>query len=507
MRTATLKNQILLVGGIDTSLPAEYIRDGASPNIQNFNINRKILTKRVGSTTFGASASEEILLGREFIREGTRYNVRIGLTGVDRYVSGAWSDITGTALTGSTDDPFDTAIPLLSGKEVLIITNGIDNVRKYTGTGNTADLGGSPPKAKYCQEYKGYLVLANITGGVDVAQRVQWSNGVDIEDWSGGNSGSQDLVEDGEPITGINIFGDYLCVHKKTSIYLASLVSSSSIFRFVRRATKAGAVCNNTIVNLASGEQVFLANDGIRVFNGVSAPLVESSVNEDIRDGLNLEYIHKSWAVDVTEKKEVWIACPIGDQTTPDTIYRFNYEDRTVVKDTRSNITAAWRFTQDSSLTWDDLTGTWDEWVGRWDDGALSAETPIVMLADNTGQTYYIDETVNDDNSVAVDAIFDTKDHQMDVLGQLGRWQFVEIWAKGGTLSVFYSTDSGQTWTETTGSPFTLTSAFPSDDSPLIAYFDAVGSKCRLRFRNNVSGETVSIKQYKLGVRPRELRR
>ena len=53
--------------------------------------------------------------------------------------------------------------------------------------------------------------------------------------WTGGNSGSVDLVEDGNEITGLNVFGQYVCVHKETAIYLGFLTGTSAIFQFDRR--------------------------------------------------------------------------------------------------------------------------------------------------------------------------------------------------------------------------------------------------------------------------------
>jgi hypothetical protein len=320
------RGSILLIDGLDTSKPGEYISDNAATAVQNFTVRRGLLKKRNGLSAVGSaiSTANEIMAGRELSREGVKYNVRIGLDKIERYNTGssAWVDITGTDLTGSTNDLIDTAIPVLSGKQILCIANGIDPIRKWLGTGNTAALGGTPPVPKYIQEYKTYLVCANIGGGVDVGQRVQWCDTADPENWSTGNAGSTDLCEDGEDITGLNIFGDYLAVHKPSSIYLGSLVSSNDIFRFDRRSVGKGTIANHTICNLPTGEQIFLANDGIRIFNGVSAPLVNETVNEEIRDSLNQAYAFKSWSILVSEEDEVWIAIPIGSQTTPDTIYK-----------------------------------------------------------------------------------------------------------------------------------------------------------------------------------------
>ena len=71
----------------------------------------------------------------------------------------------------------------------------------------------------------------------------------------------------------------------------------------------------------------------------------------------------------------------------------------------------------------------------------------------------------------------------------------MELWATGGTVSCYYSTDEGVTWIEMSNSPATLTDEMPSTASPLIFYFDTISTKIRIRFRNN-SAETLSIKQF-----------
>ena len=498
---------LLLVQGLDVSNPAEYIGEQASPNNGNFMLRSGLLGKRNGTTALGTTQGEEIMRGTQFTRASTTYNVRIGLDEIWHYTSGAWADITGVDLTGTTDDIVDIAIPLLSGVRILCFTNGIDAIRKWTGTGDTAALGGTPPKAKFIQEYKTYLVCANITGGTDIDQRVQWSNTADPETWDSGNAGTLDLIEDAEAITGLSLFGDYLAVHKKSSINLGYLIQTSDIFKFDRKNTGAGTIANSTIVNLPTGIQVFLAVDGIRAFNGITSQLIDTKVNDEIRGGINTSYSHKSWAVLVNEFDEVWFGVPIGSQTTPDTIYKYNYNTGVMYKDTRSLITAAWRSSASSaSKTWDATGGTWDSSTERWNATSTGAAFSRIHLANNEGLVTQVDTSVNNDNGVAIDAFWESKDFEPEEKGRIARWQRMEFWAKGNTVRVWYSTDSGYTWTEMVDSPFTLDSAFPEDSAPLIAYFDAVSSKLRVKFSNNVAGETVDIKQFVLGYVDREMR-
>lgn len=500
------QSSVLLIEGLDASKPAEYLSSSASPNTQNFFVDRGLLTKRGGSTEKGSALSNACMAGIQLEREGSIYNVRIGLTKIQHFTAGAWADIGHADWTGGADDLFDIAIPLLSGKQILAITNGVDAIRKWTGTGNTADLGGTPPVAKFIQEYQTYLVCANIQGGVDVDTRVQWCDTANPEVWTGGNSGTKDLVEDGGKITGLNLFGNYLCIHKDTSIYLGYLVSSNAIFRFERKSTGVGTCANNSIVNLPTGEQIFLANDGIRIFNGITAPLVDAPINDEIRDSINTAYRHRAWGVLVRELDEVWLGVPIGDQTSGETVYKFNYVTRTMYKDVRNGANCAWRAAQTDSITWDTAVGTWDEQTDRWNDTNLGGETQLVYVGDTSGRSLYHDSLSSDDDGVAVDAFWETKDFE-DPTKRVCRWLELELWASGGDLTAEYSVDGGNTWVAVDGSPFTLNDYMPTDESPLILYFDVLSSKIRFRFSNDNLGQSLVIKQYIVGYVPREYRR
>jgi len=494
---------LLTIQGIDTSKPAEYISERTTPDCQNVEIDRFTIKKRPGTTTVGATMSQEIMAGRELDISGTKKNTRIGLTALQVYTSGAWADKTGTALTGTTADPVCTCVSQISSVNWLIFTNGIDAVRKFDGSNNSAVLGGTPPVCDFLTDYKGYLVLAKISS---YPMRVQWSDTGLIETWTGGNSGSADLLDDAGEITGIGKIGDYLTIHKENCIYLGYLVPTTDIFRFDRKSTGSGTICNGTIQELPTGEQIYLANDGLRLFNGISSSLIESPVTDELRETLNPEYVHKSWSIQMEELDEVWIAVPIGSQTTPDTIYKYNYNTKTIHKDVRSGITAAWKYTQSASITWDSFaTGvSWDSVEGRWNNRDLENLFSLTMFGDNTGLSYKRDTTVNNDNSVAVNAYWTSKDFENEEKGRLCRWNKMEFWAKGQNIKIDYSTDEGITWNNI--STYALSSYYPIDSAPLIAYFDVVSSKIRFKFSNATAGETFNLKQFIVSYLDREVR-
>jgi hypothetical protein len=48
-RTVSKKGSILLINGIETDKPAEYIADNSARNSENFEVSRNVLTKRRGN--------------------------------------------------------------------------------------------------------------------------------------------------------------------------------------------------------------------------------------------------------------------------------------------------------------------------------------------------------------------------------------------------------------------------------------------------------------------------
>ncbi len=500
--------------GTNTAVPAEFLDPRESPNNENMEVDRAVVSKRLGTSSFGSSLGERVL-GISELASGTSFDViRVGPTKIEKLTHpSTWSDIASAPWTGTTADLFSFAFPLIAGIKHFIITNGIDPIRKWDGdTATDAVLGGSPPVARFCISYAGYLVLGYISGVTTFFSRVQWSDTGDPETWGTGNSKTLELVEDPEDITGFGVFGDFITVHKKNSIYIGYLVTTSAIFRFDRKNTGVGAVAHATIQNLPTGEQIFLARDGIHLFNGVTAPLIESLIMDDIRDSLSAEFANTSIGVLVIERDEYWCAMPLGDQETPETVYKFNYKTGHVYKDDRENLTAFGLYAKVQQLTWDDKTNSWDSDTTRWNDVVNQANNPTVALGHSDGETTHRDAIYNDDG-VAIDALWDSKDFTVaDIdsripIGTIVRWQALHFWAKGNAVTLYYSIDSGTSWIQISSAEFSLSSDYPTDANPLIGWFDVTSTKIRLRWRNDTAGETFTLKKFFPEGIPREQRR
>lgn len=499
--------------GLVVDRPAEYVDPQSATNNKNMELDRNVIRKRRGTESMGATLSERVMRYFELTVGASTRLIRVGGTKVEAFnkSSEVWSDVANSALTAGADDIVDFGFPLLSGAKIATFTNGIDAVRKIAITSDDADLGGSPPLARYLLSFGGYLLLAYVVdGGNTFESRVQWSDSGDIEEWSTGNAGSEDLVDDPEQITGLGLFSRFVTVHKPNSIYLGQLTSTGNVFRFDRKSTGVGTVAGPTIANLPSGEQIFLATDGLHLFNGITAPLIESPIQEELRESMNPNYARRSQAIFIEELDEYWVCVATGSDANPQDVYKYNWRTRQVYKDKRTNLTAIGQFRNTQDDAWSDRTLAWLSDTTRWNSVSNLSLNPVAILGDSSGVSTKRSSNTNDDNGTAVEGLFETKDftaqdYEIPDMDTVMRWQGLEIWAKGDSVKVEYSTDSGSSWT--TIETVTLSADYPPDTSPLEIYFDVVSTKLRLRYQNSVSGEIFHLKKYQLEAVPREQRK
>lgn len=499
--------------GLVVDRPAEYVDARSAVAIKNMEFNRSVIGKRFGTAAVGSSLGARIQRYFELQVGNETRLFRVGVAAVQvlNKSTGVWSSVASAPLTGAAEDMVAYAFPLLSGAKTAVFTNGIDNIRKCGIAGTDADLGGSPPKAKYLVAFGPYLVLLHVIDtGTTYYSRVQWCDTGLIETWSGGNAGSTDLVEDSDDITGGGVFGNFLTVHKNNAIYLGQLVSTSAVFRFDRKATGVGAVAGATIANIPTGEQIFLASDGIHLFNGVTAPLIDSPVQDELREEMNPAYAYKSQGVFVEELDEYWVAVATGSDTEPQTVYKYNWRTGQIYKDERANLTALGVFLNTQEDTWDDRTGPWDSDVTRWSSIQNLSLNPVVIFGDSAGNSTKRSANTYNDAGTAVEGSWDTKDFTAEDAGlpdidRLMRWTGLEVWASGDAVSVYYSTDGGTSWTLATS--LTLAADYPADSAPLNVFFDVVSSRIRFRFLNSTAAQSFKVKKYQIEATPREARK
>ena len=145
------------------------------------------------------------------------------------------------------------------------------------GGARFADLGGSPPKAKYCAVIGDFVVLAYTDDGTPNPQGMAWSGINDATTWTPNadtQSDTQTLRSNqqngGGLITGLTGSSEYGIVFQEYSLHHFSYVGSPLIFDFKEIFPGVGTQCPNSITQ--EGRLIhFLSQDGfVQISDGIN---------------------------------------------------------------------------------------------------------------------------------------------------------------------------------------------------------------------------------------------
>lgn len=493
------KGVLIPVEGVDFSKPSAFISDrGGFP--QNMRFYRNEMRKRPGKTLLGgvvADSTQIMGYGRLELPSGSKYLVRASKAKLERYntSTSAWVSIANTAFTGGNEDffSFDT----VTEDGLLIVTNGVDSIRKWTGSGNNAALGGSPPKAKFCAYLSPYLLLAHLTDGGDILPwAIDWCDTDAPEVWSGGNSGRNLRSSDSSPIQQIMKLNEFVAVYKKDSLHLGYKVDTSDIFQFNPIKTGIGLASSRAIAE-AEGYHYFMGATDFYRWNGIREESIGAALRDEVFSRVDRNKISRCFAVHVQELTEVWFFIIISGDSWPKEVWKYNYRNGFWYYDTCDSLTAAIKWERVNTVSWDDQTGSWDSQQAVWDAGTSIALWEDIVFGNSAGYSLSLDYTTTNDNGSVVTGWFITKDYTGDILEFNKRWLQLDVWSKGpGKLYIDYSTDEGSTWVNI---PYTSSQTYIDLDSTMTkyeVYFDVIADKIRFRFRNAEAGETFYLRNF-----------
>ena len=239
------------------------------------------------------AASTSIIIGlTEFYApaSATSSLIRMQTTKLEKWNSGthAWDDITGTALTGTTSTR--PCFATMSDEGFLVFTNeGHDQPRKYTGSGNSATLGGTPPYCKWLEPYAGFLFLFNtsVDGTFSLAPDPVTSYFSDVPDtdWAlcEGNSIVYDDTE-GEIRAAMSI-ADNLVVFKSDAVITTRFVGGITRFNKRRLPFSQGILAPLSLQRLGEFGLIWLATDyNLYVTDGQTIRPLPLAVQKSLRE-------------------------------------------------------------------------------------------------------------------------------------------------------------------------------------------------------------------------------
>ena len=276
-------------GGLNTFDPEYQSPLNQSPDLDNIVLLDKGFKKRNGDSVWNSSAmvsSSTAIHGMGYIQlnAGTQFLNAIAGTKffTDSGLSGTMADATG-ALT-ITSGQNNLWIPIIYNNLQIWFGGAPDAPFKYSGSGNAAVLGGSPPSASNAFGANNRIFAMNTTAN---PSRIFWPVLSDPEDWTGTGSGNADVAKsDGEALmAGIVTGPDTAILFKNSSTHLMILTRQPfPIYQLQKGIGLAGknayAYANGTIYIVTPGRRMKSTTDGV---NFKTYP----SYIDDIWDSIN----------------------------------------------------------------------------------------------------------------------------------------------------------------------------------------------------------------------------
>ena len=341
--------------------------------------------------------------------------------------------------TGSADERWST----VTLNDIFIMTNGQDVMKTYNGA-DVADLGGSPPIAKWVIAFQNrLLVCGTVEGGTDYPQRIRWSSAGTLITWSGGTSGYIDVMDTVDWCTALTLLRDKCFLYKERSIWDVIYIGGSAVFEVKLRIDGIGTLHPETLQSLGEAD-LFFGSDSIYEFDGFhledQGEKVFPLLYETDTKIVDLLYPRRASGLFIEELGEYWLSLPtVTSDGIPDLLLKQS-RNKAWVRRNNQNITCLGFYSILSSpTTWAGTSGTWEAKEGTWKRRSLPGYAPTTLVGKSDGTTYEDDRSTGTDEEM----VYETKDF---IFGHAFRLYEFRMYARYGGFTVSYSPDAGVTW-------------------------------------------------------------
>ena len=361
-------------------------------------------TTKLGSNSLRLNSTGEYSITSQVMSAGS------ALAGVSSIV-GVWAFVTNSATykirctAGTTN--FDSAVLTGNGTWQYQTLN-------FTPTSGASSVGVQLITTSSATAYFDHVsVIATSTGIItDNSDRAQRSAIDTYNDWSGTDSGTNDLITSGDiGITGSFILNDRMYVTKAWSIHRFSYTQSSPLIDIKQVKKTVGTKSPRSIknVDIPEGEIViFLGTDKkLYLFDGlISAPVsdemsIDNGISSVYFDNINSDAFDKVFAIVDQSLNHYKLYVPLGGSTVPDYVIVYDYLNK-----------AFWPWQYNDTFSAGDIS---DDGAGLRAHYALTTSTGRICLL-NSGAS---------DNGTAIDSRYTTT--KIGVALKLNRIDEVEI--------------------------------------------------------------------------------
>jgi len=352
-------------GGLASSRPNTLLDPNQALNLRNVYITQAGgLRKRNGNTEFNATAMNSGAdvqgLGYYKLQAGTDYMMAIAGNKIYKSdnLEGTMDDITGAVVITAGQNNIWTHSVM---NDTSIFVGGApDAPIKWTGSGNAAALGGTPPQGRF-----GFQMNNRFFIGAPNSDRstIYWSVLANPEDWSGTGSGRADIYTgDGDTLVGYAILNtDIVLLFKQNTIHQFIVrehpFPNFSLNLNTGAVSKKGIVVCKGLVYFITPKGRMAITDGVKILTQVSFPKLTDV--DDLWDSLNrsrLQYIEGIYYEGKDFERIIWL-CSTGVNTENDLAIIWDIRNQCWLKHTtgfKGNIMTR---TQDGDLYIGDFLG------------------------------------------------------------------------------------------------------------------------------------------------------
>lgn len=486
------------LGGLRADMPSTLLPPHFATDLLNVDLSESVLTKRAGSALIGTNLplGTPVLGIHQFADySGNMYTVACTSNNIYKLdAAKAWVGINnGSSWAPSEDTGVESAFMI----NKLLLTNGNDPIRVWSGdTPTVLDLPNAALyRAKAVVPFMTRMLFLNMTeSGASVPQRLRWTAIGTVDDFTSPTSGFYDLVDTpGHILKGVKL-GEGLVIYKTDSIVVCTYIGGAPVFSFDVRVASVGAVSPRGIVDMGSSH-IFVAHDNIYKFTGGREP---EPIGEAIKDYL-FAVAKDSKIQRVIVKRfgaQAWFFVPVEDDY-PDYIFVYDTRrDNWAIHKLNSSVSACGHYTDHTTITIGDLQGTIGDLSGAIGDYGSSDIRPNICFGTPAGDVYYISEVFGSDAGVGIRSMWASGDIVNIVENRVAynRYRYVSVEAKGDSMEVEYSLDEGSTW------KVLKQVALTSQYNWYKLWFDAYGSRIRIRVNNQNANENFYLRGVLLGM-------
>lgn len=265
-------------GGIDTSMSAQFLPEGQSPNALDVQMDEGGVSNDYGRSAFGtayAGAGDKTILHLAPYQkdDSTKFTMRLRDVGWDRWNGTAWAVLTG-ALTGNFTNRYYSVVM----QNLFVAANGKDRLKSWNGSDVSAvqDLSADAPRAEFITRIGNRILAASIRDGAGVLDPhgVAWSENGSILGWTSAllGAGAASLLPEGSNesanhIKGVSTLARGGVIYRQRSIVLATLTGiGAAPFRFTTIDFSHGTESPYSIANGGPKTGDFFLGDDLMVY-------------------------------------------------------------------------------------------------------------------------------------------------------------------------------------------------------------------------------------------------